>query len=89
MNDVPILIAETPAPVPRKRGRPRKHANNAVKQKQYRLRKQGPTRRELLIRISNRVPRRERPALAYELDGRTFRYLKWLNKITGRKLTRR
>ena len=93
---LPALIAESsvsPAqPSRRKRGRPSKHGTAMTanqRQRESRARKQAPLRRELRAKILRRLRRLERTQLAYELEGATIRELKWLDKITRRRLTKR
>lgn len=50
------VVQPQPEPVPKRRGRPRKHKNNAVKQAEYRRRKQDPERRALVDAIVWRTP---------------------------------
>jgi hypothetical protein len=47
----PAEVAPEPAPIAKKRGRPRKHPNNAAKQAAYRKRKQHPEREALIRQI--------------------------------------
>lgn len=65
----------------KKRGRPRKHANNAAKQKAYNRRKQQVERDKLVTDILNliRIPKGNARA---ELDRLTLRRLKDLRRRT-------
>lgn len=82
----PITVLEPePAPaveVPKKRGRPRKHSSNAVKQDAYRKRKQEPERKALVAKILETLPRRHRDGAESEFAKMSIRKLKFWLKHT-------
>jgi hypothetical protein len=68
----PAAAPEPVMPEKPKRGRPRKHPSNAVRQAQYRKRKQEPERQALVAEILKQIRGRE-----HELTGLTIRELKY------------
>jgi hypothetical protein len=69
---VPVVAAPEPPTPAKKRGRPRKHPSNAVRQAQYRKRKQEPERLALMKKILKRIKGNES-----ELAGLSIRQLRY------------